>query len=140
MLPPDEPPWFPDLLRKLLVADLAGQLPGATPTDLPQITEEDARRLLGRASVLSLSQEQPQRAIAYEIATRLVELFESRIPGLVSAADVVLSRIGNFPGRSLLRKRCAGGIDAVPDAPARLGLERIGRELENTVAGPDERA
>jgi len=140
MLPPDEPPWLPDLLRKLLVADLAGQLPGATPTDLQQITEEDARRLLGRASVLSLSQEQPQRAIAYEIATRLVELFESRIPGLVSAADVVLSRIGNFPGRSLLRKRCAGGIDSVPYAPARLRLERIGRELENTVAGPDERA
>lgn len=139
MLPPDEPPWFPELLRKLLVADLADQLPGLPPADLPQITETDARRLLGRASVLSLSQEQPQRAIAYEIATRLVELFENRIPGLVSAADVILSRIGNFPGRSLLRKRCAGGIDNVPDAPARLGLERIGRELENTVAGPDER-
>lgn len=132
-LPSNEPPWFPDLLRKLLVADLAAQLPGALPDNTPTISEDEARRLLGRASVFSLSDDQPQRAIAYEIATRLVELFDNRIPGLVSAADVILSRIGNFPGRRLLRRRCAGGYDNTPEAPARLGLERIGRELENTV-------
>ncbi len=137
---PDEPPWFRDLLRKLLVADLAGQLPGTSLTDLPQITEQDARRLLGRASVLSLSPELPDRAIAYEIATRLVEVFENGSPGLISAADVILSQIGNFPSRSLLRKRRAGGMDTIPDAPARLRLERIGRELENTVTGPDQRS
>jgi len=139
MMPSDEPQWLSGLLRRLLLADLAAQLPGSSPTEAPAITEEDARRLLGRASVLSLSPEQPQRALAYEIVTRLVEIFERRIPGLVAAADVVLSRIGNFPGRSLLRRRCAGGIDTAPDAPARLRLERIGRELENTVTGPDQR-
>lgn len=139
LLSPSEPTWFPDLLRKLLVVDLASQLPGTTENDSLAITEDDARKLLGQASVLSLSQEQPQRAVAYEIATRLVELFENRIPGLVSAADVILSRIGNFPGRRLLRRRFKGNEDAVPETPARLGLERIGRELENTVTGPDER-
>lgn len=138
-LPPNEPPWMPDLLRKLLVADLAAQLPGTTPDNAATITDDDARKLLGRASVLSLSDEQSHRAIAYEIATRLVELFDNRIPGLVSAADVILSRIGNFPGRRLLRRRCVGGDDNTPEAPARLGLERIGRELENTVTGPDQR-
>lgn len=138
-LPPSEPPWFADLLRKLLIADLASQLPGTPPGNPPTITEDEARKLLGRASVLSLSENQPERAIAYEVATRLIELFENRIPGLVSAADVILSRIGNFPGRRLLRKRCAGGEETVPEAPARLGLERIGRELENTVTGPDQR-
>lgn len=132
----DEPSWFAELLRKLLVADLVAQLPGTASSAPPPITEDDARKLLGRASVLSLSNEQLQQAVAYEVATRLIELFENRIPGLVSAADVILSRVGNFPGRSLLRKRCAGGIDAVPEAPARLGLERIGREIENTITGP----
>lgn len=139
LLPPDEPSWFPDLFRKLLVADLASQLPGTTMNVIPDVTEDDARKLLGRASVLSLSCEQPQSAISYEVATRLVELFENRIPGLVSAADVILSRIGNFPGRRLLRSRCAGGVEKVPEAPVLLGLERIGRELENTVVGPDQR-
>ncbi len=132
-LPANEPPWFAELLRKLVVADLAAQLPGTPPDNTPTITDDDARRLLGRASVLSLSDDQPQRAIAYEIATRLVELFDSRIPGLVSAVDVILSRIGNFPGRTLLRRRCAGGEENTPEAPVRLGLERIGREIENTV-------
>jgi DEAD/DEAH box helicase len=138
-LPPSEPPWFPDLLRKLLVADLAAQLPGTPPNNTPEITEDEARKLLGRASVLSLSEVPTQQAIAYEIATRLIELFDNRIPGLVSAADVILSRIGNFPGRRLLRRRCAGGDENTPEAPARLGLERIGREIENTVTGPDQR-
>lgn len=138
-LPPNQPSWFPELFRQLLVADLSAQLPGSPPDNKPTITDDEARRLLGRASVFSLSDEQSQRAIAYEIATRLVELFDNRIPGLVSAADVILSRIGNFPGRRLLRRRCAGGDDNTPEAPARLGLERIGRELENTVTGPDQR-
>lgn len=138
-LPPNEPPWFPELLRKLFIADLAAQLPGEPSDDTPSINDEEARKLLGRASVLSLSDDQAHRAIAYEIATRLIELFENRIPGLVSAADVILSRIGNFPGRTLLRRRYAGGDDNTPEAPARLGLERIGRELENTVTGLDQR-
>ncbi len=139
MLPSDEPSWFTDLVRKLLIADLATQLPGTAQSPVAAITADDARRLLGRASVLSLSDEQPQRAIAYEIATRLIELSEGRVPGLVSAADLILSRIGNFPGRSLLRKRYVGRTDGVPAVPARLKLERIGRELENTVTGPDQK-
>lgn len=140
MLPADEPSWFADLLRKLLIADLADQLPGTALSPASAITDDDARKLLGRASVLSLSNEQPHRAIAYEVATRLVELFGNRIPGLVSTADLILSRIGNFPGRKLLRKRYVGGTDMVPAAPARLKLERIGRELENTIVGPDQKA
>ncbi len=139
MLSQDQPPWFPDLFRKLLISDLAVQLPGTPLEEAPTISEDEARRLLGRASVLSLAAEAPERAVAYEIGTRLIELFENRIPGLVSATDVVLSRIGNFPGRRLLRKRCAGGEENIPEAPARLGLERIARELENTVSGPDQR-
>lgn len=140
MIPSDEPSWFAVLLRKLLVADLADQLPGTALSPASAITEDDARKLLGRASVLSLSDEQTPRAIAYEVATRLIELFGNSVPGLVSTADLILSRIGNFPGRSLLRKRHVGGIDMIPAAPARLKLERIGRELENTVIGTDQKA
>lgn len=140
MLSPEPPVWFEDLIRKLLVADLEAQLPGSSSETAPEITAEDARKLLGFASILSLSEEHPARATAYEVVTRLVELFENKVPGLVSVADVILSRIGNFPGRSLLRKRCAGGMSVIPVAPARLSLERIGRELENTVTGPDQEA
>lgn len=134
-----EPPWFRSLFRKLLVADVSAQLPG-TSAELAAISDAEARKLIGYASVLALSSEHAHQALAYEIATRLIELFESQIPALVSAADVILSRLGNFPGRRLLRKRCAGGEHAVPQVPARLGLERLGRELENTVIGPDARS
>lgn len=134
---PGQPEWFPDLLRKLLVADLAAQLPGTALAEVPAITEDDARKLLGHASVLSLSEKPAEQTVSYEIATRLAELFQNRIPGLISVADLILSRIGNFPGRRLLRTRCAGGSDNTPEAPVRLRLERVARELENTVTGPD---
>lgn len=135
----DEPAWYSDLFSKLLAADLAAQLPGSANSAPSEISEDDARKLLGYASVLSLSGEQPRSAAAYELTTRLIELYEGRIPGLISAADVILSRIGNFPGRRLLRERCVGDANSAPEAPSRLALERIGRELENTVSGLGER-
>lgn len=131
-LPDSEPEWTRPLIDKLLIADLHGQLPG-TPHDAPQaITDSDARRLLGRASVLSLSDRTSNHVVAYEIATRLIELYTDHIPELVAGADLVLSRIGNFPGRELLRTRYAGGGASVPAAPIRLGLERVAREIENS--------
>jgi len=93
---------------------------------------------MGQASFFSLSGSQPERAVAYEVATRLVELRDNQDSALISAADIVLSRIGNFPGRSLLRRRYLDGEERVPSAPARLSLERIARELENSVEGPDQ--
>jgi len=139
-LPEDEPDWVPDLIRKLLVADLADQLPGESLDEIDEITDTDARRLLARASVLALSENSDHQAIAYEVATRLVELYEDHVPGLVAAADVLLSRIGNFPGRALLRRRYYRQVEELPEAPSRLGLERISREIENSVTGPNEQA
>lgn len=132
-LPSSEPEWVSQLLIKLLIADLNSQLPGTPKCDVDAVSETDARRLLGRASVLSLSENAQDQHIAYEIATRLIEIFTNTIPEIIAAADLVLSRIGNFPGRKLLRSRYAGGLDAVPTIPVRLGLERIARELENTI-------
>ncbi|MFI4915864.1 MAG: DEAD/DEAH box helicase [Phycisphaerales bacterium JB060] len=109
------------------------QLPGVAQQDSPALTEDDARRLIGQASILSISEDVQYQAMAYEIATRLVELYRDSIPGIVSAADVVLSRIGNFPGRALLRHRYGFGAEATPHAPSRLATERAGRELENSV-------
>lgn len=133
------PQWLPDLFRKLLVADIAAQLPGRPLAELPTIGAEDARRLLGQASVYSLSLEHTERSVAYEIATRLIESLGSSSGAFIPAADVILSRIGNFPGRRLLRSRFASSTTSAPGAPASLALERIGRELENTVLGPDGR-
>ncbi|MDD2775482.1 MAG: DEAD/DEAH box helicase [Gallionella sp.] len=56
---------------------------------------------------------------------------------IVAIADVILSRIGNFPGRSLLRKRYTTNPNTAPIAPIRLALERMSRETENSVQGID---
>ncbi|HCW0875507.1 TPA: DEAD/DEAH box helicase, partial [Pseudomonas aeruginosa] len=46
------------------------------------------------------------------------------------AADIILSRIGNFPGRELLRKRYKSLSTFSP--AMLLSLERLAREVENT--------
>lgn len=134
---PDEPEWFPTLYRKLLIADIQSQLPDREHNVATLPTEDDARRLIGWASVLSLSTEPRDRGTAYEVVTRLLPLFSSRIGSVVSAADIILSRLGNFPGRSLLRSRYTDETGTAPSAPARLRLERLGREIENTVTDAD---
>jgi superfamily II DNA/RNA helicase len=45
-----------------------------------------------------------------------------------------LSRIGNFPGRQLLRQRHTAESNEAPTAPFRLWLERATREIENSVS------
>lgn len=122
-----------EVYRRLLMADLAVQLPGAAAAPQPQFGAADARRLLGHASVLSTSSDVSDWAKAYEIVTRLVELSGTELPGLAAAADIVLSRIGNFPGRRLLRRQCFGDEERAPRTSIRLRLERLSREMENTV-------
>lgn len=128
------PSWFAELFQRLLISDLAMQLPGSPLTDDESITESDAFRLLGYASLLALSDEPREKAIAYEVCTRLVELYEGSLPQIVGAADVVLSRLGNFPGRELLRQRYSSAPGSVPGAPQLLAMERIAREVENSIA------
>lgn len=122
-------PWLSQLYPALLAEDVRAQLPVAIPH--VGITLTDARRLLGAASFLAYSTDTHERRMAYEIATRLTETLGSSEPSVVVCADVILSRIGNFPGRALLHKEQP--FLASHRTPARLLFERLGREFENTV-------
>ncbi|HEY5960451.1 MAG TPA: DEAD/DEAH box helicase [Polyangiaceae bacterium] len=121
-----------ELTQRLIVADVHRQLPGASRFEADEIAEEDIPTLVSHASLLSLSSESSDKAMAYDIVTRLLELFESSMPGLVAVADTIMSRLGNFPGRQLLRDRYASTQEALR-APRLLALERLAREFENTV-------
>lgn len=131
LLSRSEFPNFRDLYCKLLRNDIYPQLPGRALAETDSILDEEIRQLVGYASMLSTSTEVLDRAHSYEIATRLIELQGSNNASLVAVADIVLSRIGNFPGRGLLRKRYSENL--VPYAPCRLWLERATREIENSV-------
>lgn len=133
---------FHGLYRRLVMSDLAIQLPGmAIEGEKKQelLSDDEVRQLVGYASVLSISSKELHQTRAYEIATRLIEVKGEQDPALVAIADILLSRIGNFPGRSLLRKRYTTTPDAAPSAPVRLSLERTMREVENSVVNFDGR-
>jgi len=136
-MPISQSPHFQQLFRKLLVVDLEKQLPGLGTSEPVAVSGDDLRRLLGYASILATSSIESSRAAAYETATRIAEIAGMNESNFVPAVDVILSRLGNFPGRSLLRVRYTPESDGAPTAPAILALERIVREIENAVTSPD---
>lgn len=124
---------FAELERKLILCYVRRQLPGAEADEPPDLTTEDVRRLISTASVLALSDDAGERAIAYDLATRLVQLWQEPPSGLIAAVDLILSRLGNFPGRELLRSQYSIAQNHAPIIPGYLALERIARQLENTL-------
>jgi superfamily II DNA/RNA helicase len=96
-----------------------------------ELSSEEVRRLIGVSSILSLSDVPDELALAYEVISRLVECGSNEKSQIVQAADIIFSRIGNFPGRTLLRGRYRELEKFSPSLM--LSLERIAREVENTV-------
>ncbi|SEJ79061.1 Helicase conserved C-terminal domain-containing protein [Pseudomonas linyingensis] len=94
------------------------------------LTEDEVRRLIGLSSILSISDNPEDLSLAYEVVSRIVESDLPHKKAIALAADIVLSRIGNFPGRALLRKRYQE-LDGSSPALS-LSLERLAREVENT--------
>src|SRR2546423_2663363 len=123
------------LYRRLLVADMQRRLPGSTSSEPDLISEEDLARLISNGSILALSESAEDRTIAYEIATRVASLRDDLSPTLLKATDLLLSRLGNFPRRQLLRERYGDAFSETAVAPY-LDLEVVAREAENTVEDP----
>lgn len=121
-----------DLYRRLLIADTQKRLPGAPITKQVSISLRQCAILLSHASLLALSKEFENRRKAYEIATRIASLFPEEY-SLLNASDFVLSRLGNFPGRQLLRNRHLESFGHHNHRSPYLELEAIAREIENTV-------
>lgn len=115
-------------IDNLFVCSALHLLPGSTGRK--KILQAESKRLIGVASVLSVSDDAEDLSLAYEVISRLIECESDNKALIAQAADIILSRIGNFPGRELLRRRYR---DLEEFSPAlALSLERLTREVENT--------
>lgn len=124
---------MPRLLRELTKASVIKQLPKSfVQTDSVEITDKQVSALVSYSSILSLGVGEDINK-SYEIITRLLE-HNSENTLVKSAAEVILSRIGNFPGKKLLEER--HGLGNSISAPLR--LEIIARESENTIYCDDQ--
>ncbi|WP_017216133.1 DEAD/DEAH box helicase [Pseudoalteromonas sp. NJ631] len=122
------------LVRKLEKASIQNQLPPSFKSENADcFTEMEIRALVSYASVLSLG-EGDEINESYEVITRLLEQTKGNNKLVKVAAEVILSRIGNFPSRDLLRSRYV--IDR--SIPVPLRLEIIARESENTIIDETE--
>lgn len=120
---------FQSDINKLFANSIYHLLP--TQRNTKKLLLEEVRRLIGLASILSISDVPDELSLAYEIVSRLIECDSGEKEQITQAADIVLSRIGNFPGRELLRKRYENLETFAPSLT--LSLERLAREVENTI-------
>ena len=90
---------------------------------------------MAAASWLALSDSDEEKIIAYEIATRSSAVYGAEFDALPAASDLVLARLGNFPGRELLRTRYGSLREVSSEIGALLSLESLIREAENTPIG-----
>lgn len=128
-----------ELVRKLEVVSVCKQLPEGFSSDIKvMIKEGEITSLLGYASILSLSDEPDEVSLSYELITRLLEYTDGECERVVAASEVVFSRIGNFPGRSLLRNRHSSSLGSKVSPAIR--LECLAREAENTFFLDEQRS
>ena len=130
---------YNEMYEKLILNDMEEQLPGEAVNECEDLSNDDIRKLVGYSSLFSVSDDYKELSLAYEIITRLIEIKKSTDSNLLAACDLLLSRIGNFPGRKLLRDRHF--CDEENAIPINISLEKITREVENTVEhgqGSDE--
>ena len=106
------------------------QLPGEPVGETKKLSDEEIRNLIGWASILSVSDSQDNQILAFDILTRLLEIGNLHDSGIYHSAEVILARLGNFPGQKLLQNRYSR--DSSGMSPF-LRLEALAREAENSV-------
>lgn len=124
---------FIDLYRRLLVASIRN--------DLPQhfvvghgFSAKELQFLLSMASRLALSDEPGHQRQAYDIATLVPAFKGDNLPAWADTTELLLARLGNFPGRRLAQKRFRNESDGRSGKiPTYLALESDVREDENTI-------
>lgn len=94
------------------------------------LSKRQVFRLLNLASSLSLSNDTDDLILAHDICSRIIECFAKKHQSIVAGADLILSRLGNFPGRSLLRSKYSSGNVATSFS---LLFETIARESDNSL-------
>jgi len=123
---------FEKIKLKLFKSSIEPQLPGSSiNNEVIEITASEIRQLIGLSSILSSSNDKEDLKSAYEIITRLIEISFEENRELYAAADIILARLGNFPGRTLLRNRYS--LESKPKISTWLKLESLAREVENSI-------
>jgi len=128
-----------ELVRKLEIVSVYQQLPEKLSSNLDiTISDSEIASLLGYSSILSLSDAPDEISLSYNLVTRLLEYTNGKCEKVIAASEVVFSRIGNFPGRTLLRDRHLSSLGA--GASPAIRLECLARETENTFFLDDQRS
>lgn len=122
---------FERLIEKLEILSIRNQLFGKVVKNEVNLTEREVSKLLSYASILSLSEDSSDISQSYEIITRLLEIYKSENYYVIKGAEILLSRIGNFPGRNLLRERYF--TEQQTQISPVLMLECLTREVENSL-------
>jgi superfamily II DNA/RNA helicase len=126
----DLPDIFPSVYEKLLKASVNTYI----STDAYQNCQLDKKELsilISSASIASLSADPKLQSLSYEICSRIIELHALNDQNIILSADMILSRIGNFPGRQLLREKFERSDDS--SMPLTFAMERMIREIENSI-------
>lgn len=124
-------PEFTVPIDKLIKTSVDSLLPFPAFSESHTLQTKEINALLGFTSILSLSDESTDLSLSYEIISKLVEGYSENNEQIIPAADLILSRIGNFPGRTLLRERYIDNVQK--NIPMSLTLERLARETENSI-------
>ncbi|WP_121626781.1 DEAD/DEAH box helicase [Poseidonibacter antarcticus] len=121
-----------EIINKLVIMDISQNLhEGLELINDCKISEEEIEYLCKISSIKSLSDNNEEQALAYEIITKLFKIFHSSYPNLYSIAYSILSRLGNFPNRELLNDY--GFNDNNLNQSPILKIETISREVENSI-------
>jgi superfamily II DNA/RNA helicase len=122
-----------EIINKLVVFDISQNLHHSL--ELIQnndVSESEIEFLCKIASIKSLSENLVEQSEAYEIVTKLFKNFSEKYPSLYSISYSILSRLGNFPNRELL-KSYGFNESELRQSPI-LKIETMTREIENSIS------
>lgn len=119
-----------DCYRRLIINDLRRQMGYDESSYFDPLSEDEVAGLLSRASILALEEDPGANELAYEIATRILVNMRGAGSGLVDIVSFILSRLGNFPAKSLVDSY---GDMATKSVPISIQLEALSRKMGNSV-------
>ncbi len=120
------------IIEKLIIYDIVQDLPCILHSGYDhKVSEVEIENLCKLSSILSLSNEAKNQALAYEIITKLFKNYYEKYPNLYSISHAILSRLGNFPNRELLNKY--GFNEKMLHQNPAISLEIIARQSENKI-------
>jgi superfamily II DNA/RNA helicase len=125
------PHHIAELYEALLRSHILTQLGNLSPETKP-MSEHDLAKLLEFASRQSILGDPYCERLAYDIATKVLQTLERPSSSMVTAVNLILSRLGNFPGIDLIDDRYSSSNKLV--YPFLLALEKSVRKRENTYA------